>query len=317
MVALSSNGVNMSTMSLISRVLTKQAVEICCKAVTVPYQVQPVRNKWTLLKLPQPGVQGKSFRRIVHFKDEYTVEPLKVTNLGGRDPVTGRLVAKGIGGGIKHKYHWIKWARDGPTDINVPPKESKVLAIFKDGCRTVNVALIGSGSDLEYILATVNMKVGDIIRTHCGVTPNPVRAYEGDCYPIGALPKGTMVNCVEKYPRKGGSLIHAAGTCGLIIKRDGDDRVIVKMPSKKQFSLHETCMATVGRLSNIEHSSTPIGSAQKNRELGNRPRSGLWHRKTGRSGRKIKPVPAVRKIGPNLKQARKIESLEFNVSSLN
>lgn len=52
----------------------------------------------------------------------------------------------------------------------------------------------------------------------------------------------------------------------------------------------------LGRLSNIDHGKTPIGSAQRNRELGNRPRSGLWQRKTGKHGRKIKPLPPVRVI---------------------
>lgn len=44
------------------------------------------------MKLPKPGVDGKSYRRIVHFKEKYTVEPLQVTNLAGRDPVTGNIV---------------------------------------------------------------------------------------------------------------------------------------------------------------------------------------------------------------------------------
>jgi large subunit ribosomal protein L2 len=174
----------------------------------------------------------------------------------------------------------------------VPPKEEKVLEVFKDGCRTSFIALVGSGSELKYILATENMKAGDIIRTHQGIPRNFVKASEGDAYPLGALPNGTLVHCVEKYPGLGGFLIHSAGTFGTIVKREGD-RVVIQMPSKKLFSLHETCMATVGRLSNNEHSSTPIGSAQKNRELGNRPRSGLWQRKTGRFGRKIKPLSQV------------------------
>lgn len=203
----------------------------------------------------------------------------------------------GIGGGIKHKYHWINWKRDGPTDLNEPPKEEKVLEVFKDGCRTSFVALVGCGRELKYILATENMKAGDILRTHQGIPRNPVRPEEGDAYPLGALPMGTTVHCVEKYPGLGGFLIHAAGTSGTVLKRD-QDRVIVRMPSKKQFSLHETCMASVGRLSNVLHGSTPIGSAQRNRELGNRPRSGLWQRKDGRFGRKIKPPPPVRKFDP-------------------
>lgn len=50
----------------------------------------------------------------------------------------------------------------------------------------------------------------------------------------------------------------------------------------------------LGRVSNIDHGKTPIGSAQKNRELGNRPRSGWWQRKTGKHGRKIKRLPPMR-----------------------
>lgn len=38
---------------------------------------------------PKPGF-GISYRRIVHFPEEYSVKPLEVTNLAGRDPKTGR-----------------------------------------------------------------------------------------------------------------------------------------------------------------------------------------------------------------------------------
>lgn len=152
------------------------------------------------------------------------------------------------------------------------------------------------------------MKPGDIIRTHQGIPRNPVRPSEGDAYPLGALPVGTQVNCIEKYPGTGGFFIHAAGGVATILKRE-EDRVVIQMPKKKLFSLHETCMATVGRLSNIEHGSTPVGSAQKNRELGNRPRSGLFQRKTGRFGRKIKPPPKVKRIGDELRKKPEVISL--------
>lgn len=44
-------------------------------------------SKPTLIK-PKPGF-GKAYRRIVHFPEEYTVKPIEVTNLAGRDPETG------------------------------------------------------------------------------------------------------------------------------------------------------------------------------------------------------------------------------------
>ncbi|KAJ8963841.1 hypothetical protein NQ317_018471 [Molorchus minor] len=212
-----------------------------------------LRYKVKFVDKPEIG-KGKSFRRIVHFPDNYTVEPLNVTNLAGRDPKSGRLVVKGIGGGIKHKYHWIDWKRVGPSEG--PPQIEKVIKIIKDGLR-----------------------------------PN-----EGDAYPLGALPIGTQINCVEKYPGMGGFLIHSAGTYATIVRKAPNDHVVIMMPSKREFSLPAQNMCTVGRLSNVEHSSTPIGSAQRNRELGNRPRSGLWQRKKGIHGRKIRRPPPVKTI---------------------
>jgi hypothetical protein len=41
--------------------------------------------------VPKPG-NGRQFRRIVHYPEKYTVQPLNVTNLAGRDPVTGNLL---------------------------------------------------------------------------------------------------------------------------------------------------------------------------------------------------------------------------------
>ncbi|XP_072379260.1 large ribosomal subunit protein uL2m [Diabrotica undecimpunctata] len=253
-----------------------------------------VRYKAKIVTLPEIG-RGKCFRRIVHYPEEYTVKPLDVTNLGGRDPETGRMVVKGIGGGIKHKYHWIDWKRIGPSEEGKIQTE-KVIKIIKDGCRTANVALVAHGDRLKYILATVNMKPGDIIKTSCYIPRIPVRANEGDAYPLGAIPIGTQIHNIEMYPGKGGILVHAAGTYATVLRKAPNNYVIIMMPSKKEFSLPAQCMCTVGRLSNVEHGSTPIGSAGKNRELGNRPRSGLWQRKKGCHGRKIRRPPPVRTI---------------------
>lgn len=127
------------------------------------FSIQPWRGITKFVDKPKPG-EGIAYRRKVHFPSKYTVEPLNVTNLAGRDPVTGRVVAKGIGGGIKHKYHWIKWVRDGPSDPDHPQLE-KVVDIIFDGCRTPKVAVVAVGDELKYIIATENMKAGDIIRT--------------------------------------------------------------------------------------------------------------------------------------------------------
>lgn len=53
-------------------------------------------------------------------------------------------------------------------------------------------------------------------------------------------------------------------------------------------------MATVGRVSNVDHNKRVIGKAGRNRWLGKRPHTGLWHRKGGWAGRKIRPLPPLK-----------------------
>lgn len=77
----------MSTVMFACRVFGQEISNFVSSTISVFSQV-PRRYKYELVKKPKPGV-GKAFRRIVHFEDRYTVKPLNVTNLGGRDPVTG------------------------------------------------------------------------------------------------------------------------------------------------------------------------------------------------------------------------------------
>lgn len=44
-----------------------------------------------------------------------------------------------------------------------------------------------------------------------------VRAQEGDCYPLGALPVGTQVHCIEVTPGVLFHRIRGAGTFGTIL----------------------------------------------------------------------------------------------------
>lgn len=79
--------------------------------------------------------------------------------------VAGRVVVNGLGGGIKQKYHWVDLKRFGPTGEHDAPRIDRVLEILDCGCRTAKVALVGCGTELKYIIATVNMKPGDSLIT--------------------------------------------------------------------------------------------------------------------------------------------------------
>lgn len=88
-------------------------------------------------------------------------------------------------------------------------------------------------------------------------------------------------------------LLPAAGTCGVLLRKV-NGTAIVQLPSKRHMQVLETCVATVGRVSNVDHNKRVIGKAGRNRWLGKRPHTGLWHRKGGWAGRKIKPLPPMK-----------------------
>lgn len=71
---------------------------------------------------------------------------------------------------MKHKYHWIKFDRDAPDEGF---QDHRVLKVLFDGHREANVALIGHLDKLQYIIATENMKPGDLIRTSKHIPKNP------------------------------------------------------------------------------------------------------------------------------------------------
>lgn len=137
------------------------------------------------------------------------------------------------------------------------------------------------------------MKVGDLIKTTRKLTETPIRAQEGDAHPVGSLPIGTIISCIERQPGKGAQVAVSAGTSAQIVRKV-DDSVIIKMPSKREMEISRECLAVVGRVSNVDHNKKKFKKFGEKRWLGIRPRSGRWHRKDGRFGRKIKPMrPAV------------------------
>ncbi|KAJ8393219.1 hypothetical protein AAFF_G00062910 [Aldrovandia affinis] len=226
-------------------------------------------------------------------RTKYTTRPIGMKKTGGRDH-TGKLRTAGIGGGHKQRYRIVDFQR-----LNLEPGkevqsfEEKVIEVRYDPCRSADIALVAGGSRKRWIIATENMQVNDIIKTSATIGRIAVAANEGDAHPLGALPVGTLVNNLELYPGKGAQYIRSAGTCGVLLRKV-NGTAIVQLPSKQQIQVLETCMVTVGRVSNINHNKRIIGKAGRNRWLGKRPSSGLWQRKGGWAGRKIRPLPPMK-----------------------
>ena len=82
---------------------------------------------------------------------------------------------------------------------------------------------------------------------------------------------------------------------------------VLQTKYKKTYVLDPRCMCVVGQVSNPEYDNIPIGSVNRLRDLGWRPKSGLWQRKTGYHGRKIHDYSKPQMLKPKLKQTRYVE----------
>lgn len=222
--------------------------------------------------------------------NKYTLRPLRLIKSGGRGH-DGRIQTHHVGGGHRQNYRMVDFKRQGPAEGE--PLVERVQRVRYDPCRTADIAIVAGGEHKRYILASQNMKAGDLIKTSGKITRIAVRAAEGDAHPVGSLPLGSIVHNVELYPGEGGVVARAAGTSAQLLRKVGD-RCILRMPSKREINVSQECMVTVGRVSNIDHNKKIIGKAGRNRWFGVRPQSGRWQRKTGYNGRKIRPIKATR-----------------------
>jgi len=236
---------------------------------------------------------AENYRHIIHYPEDgkYTIKKLDVTKLGGRHPVTGKKVIEGVGGGSKQKARWIDWNRlpaDFPRDGSV--LEERVIQISYDPMRDAMITMTGWEDRLRWQVATDKIKEGDIIRTFTAIPENPIRPVEGDSHPLGALPLGSTVCQVEKWPGEGAWFAVKAEENAKIVRKVGD-RVVIKCWDKLEFSIPMEAQCVVGTNSIHPLKALPIGSPNRMRWLGMRPRSGLYQKKDGSKGRKVKKPP--------------------------
>lgn len=244
----------------------------------------------------------KNYRYRVEYPEDgkYTIRKLPLVKLGGRDPETGRKIIGQVGGGSKQKFRWIDyqripddWPRDGPDLVE------KVIHLAYDPVRKPILALTGYKDKLRWQTATVGMEEGMIITSTWHIPTIPVKPQPGNSYPLGALPMSTEICLLQKYPEGAKSEddmnLFTENASGRIMRKVGD-RVIVEFENKFQRSYDQRCQCVVGKVSIHPLKALDIGSPNRNRWLGIRPKSGLWHRKEGKHGRKIRALPPVIKV---------------------
>ena len=90
-----------------------------------------------------PEPHKYNWRPIYPPDGKYTILPLKIQKLGGRDPETGKVIVKTIGGGNKKYFRWIDYKKT-PNEDGTPFQE-KVFKVRYDPLRTSKLALVAGG----------------------------------------------------------------------------------------------------------------------------------------------------------------------------
>jgi large subunit ribosomal protein L2 len=187
------------------------------------------------------------------------LEPIKST--GGRN-AQGRRSMRYIGGGNKKMYRVIDFKRN-KKDI-----PAKVATIEYDPNRTAFIALLNyADGEKRYIIAPQGLQVGTTVLSGDAIAPEV-----GNALMMKNMPLGTNVHNIEMQPGQGGKLVRSAGSSAQLTNKE-EKYAVLKMPSGELRKVLINCYATVGVVSNSDHSLESIGKAGRNRWKGIRPRT--------------------------------------------
>ncbi len=172
----------------------------------------------------------------------------------------GRLTVRHQGGGHKQKYRLVDFVRNKD---GIP---GKVERIEYDPNRTAHLALVlYADGERRYIIAPKGVSEGDAIQSG---SESPIKA--GNAMQLRHIPIGSTIHCIEMKPGKGAQIARSAGTSAQLAAREGA-YATVRLRSGEMRRIHVDCRATIGEVSNGEHSLRSYGKAGAIRWRGVRP----------------------------------------------
>ena len=172
----------------------------------------------------------------------------------------GHITTRHKGGGHKHHYRVVDFKR------NKDGIAAKVERIEYDPNRTAHIALVCyADGERRYIIAPRGLEVGATILSG---SEAPIKA--GNALPIRNIPVGSTIHNIELLPGKGGQIARSAGTSAVLMAREGT-YAQVRLRSGEVRRIHIECRATLGEVSNEEHSLRQYGKAGAIRWKGIRP----------------------------------------------
>ncbi len=217
------------------------------------------------LKKFKATTPGRRHMTIASFEEITTNDPEKsltffIKNKAGRAS-HGKISVRRRGGGHKRLYRMVDFKRN---KINI---KATVTSIEYDPNRTAYIMLVNyTDGEKRYHIAPQGMKVGDEI-----VTSEKTRIVNGNRLMIKNIPVGFNMFDVEISKGKGAQIVRSAGSFAQLVSVDDEKYAQIKMPSGEIRYVPKDCFATIGTVSNSEHSNITIGKAGRTRWLRKRP----------------------------------------------
>jgi large subunit ribosomal protein L2 len=178
---------------------------------------------------------------------------------GGRNN-NGRITTRHRGGGHKQHYRLVDFRRNKD---GIP---ATVERIEYDPNRTAHIALLKyADGERRYIIAPKGVSAGDQVVSGAEAPIKP-----GNSLPLRNIPVGSTIHAIELKPGKGAQVARSAGASSQLVAREGA-YVTVRLRSGEMRRVLGECRATLGEVSNGEHSLRSLGKAGANRWRGIRP----------------------------------------------
>ena len=176
----------------------------------------------------------------------------------------GRISFKAKGTRVPRNYRLVDFKRfiwDLPA---------LVLRIEYDPNRTSFVALICYANGiLSYVNATEGLREGQKLR----VTSDSKKFLKlGNTLPMRLFAEGSIVNTVEFLAFHGGVFARSGGTSVVLLKKLFFNQILAKLPSKEEVILDGDCLATCGRVSNVDRKFFSYYKAGQLANLGVKPK---------------------------------------------
>ena len=125
--------------------------------------------------------------------------------------------------------------------------------------------MLYADGERRYIIAPGKISKGEVLQSG---EDAPIKV--GNSLPLRNIPLGSTVHCLEMKPGKGAQIARSAGTSLHLVAREGDYATL-RLRSGEMRKVLSDCRATLGEVSNSEHSLRSLGKAGAKRWRGVRP----------------------------------------------